>query len=707
MQPILDALPIIAAVVGTLAGLVAIVTFLSKEAPEIWARVRHPRTPRENLTIRPAGVEPVDYATQKLAEAVTDHWEKQAFGLGLISRAGDAGTPATPANVMRIAWSVDARRTSKGLTAATQERLDLWRRKAESPLSAGQPGVHDLAAFFREVQPQVLVVLGSAESGKSVAALLLTLGLLQSRDKDDAVPVPFSLHHWDPGLQFEDWLAQRLQEDHSFLRASREYGPDAAGTLLAKHKVLPILDGLDELPEPGEVNEPGALSAAGIDAPSPGPRSEAIKAIQESDLPLPGLVLTCQQGEYEKVEVHARLAGAVVVTLAGVTPEEARRYLEFSESEVFIDRWQPVFDKLSEDEDGALATVLRSPLMTFLVSKVYHHGRSTPGELVDLDAPSIRKKLLTEFIPAVFSRTESTNAKRWLGNLALLMGDRPVIGWWELSAVGRPATQVMAGVVAFVTGSAAVGIAFSVLFNPIVGIVVGLVAGLLLGIASAMNEPPKPSEIQVRFGGRIKAILKSGLAIGVIVFFFGTVVRDVVFGLIAGVGFGLAIGVLYGVTTEPDPTARPVEPRFLLRRDLKVGVTFGLAYGLPAGIVGWWLSGSVVAGVLVGVSAALAGALLYGPIWTLQGSKIGVVAFVHLWLATIRFASRGRLPWRTLAFLDQAQQKGLIRLSSGKYQFRHPALQEVLAAESRRGSASPGREIAEPAHPTPDPVTTP
>ena len=273
--------------------------------------------------------------------------------------------------------------------------------------------------------------------------------------------------------------------------------------------------------------------------------------------------------------------------------------------------------------------------MTFLVSKVYHHGKSQPGELADMDAPSIRRKLLTEYIPAVYSRKESGTAKHWLGNLAVLMDDRPVIGWWELSAAGRPATRVMAGAVAFVTGALAVGIAFTVLFNPIVGVAVRLAAGLGLGIASARNDPPRPSEIGV-FRGPLKAILRSGLAIGAIVFIFGTVVRDVWFGLVAGAGFGLAIGTLYGVTTEPDPTARPMEPQFLLRRDLKVGVTFGLAYGLPAGIVGWWLSNDVLPGIAVGISAALAGALLYGPIWTLQGSKIRGVAFVHLWLATIR-----------------------------------------------------------------------
>ncbi len=707
MQELMDAMP---AVITLLASIAAVVTFVVRDIPDLSARIRHPRTPRDNPADLPRRKEHADLATQKLAELVTEQWQKQAGNLGLIATSSDSSTPALPANVMQIAWSVDSRRTSKGLPDATQKRLDDWKRKADSPLSQGLPGVHDLAEFFREVQPKVLVVLGSAESGKSVAALLLTLGLLQTRVKDGAVPVQFSLHHWDPGMGFEDWLAQRLLEDHPFLRAVSAYGPKAERTLLSEHRVLPILDGLDELQEPDDVDETGAARAAGIDARSSGARSQAINAIEASHLSLPGIVLTCQEDEYKKIEVYARLSGAVVVTLAGVTPEEARRYLEFPESELFLDRWQPVFDKLSGDKDGALATVLRSPLMTFLVSKIYRHGNSRPGELAspDLDAASIRKKLLTDYIPAVYTGAESKNAKRWLGNLAVLMGNRPVIGWWELSAAGQPATQVMAGAVAFVTGTAAVGIAFSVLFNPIIGLGVGLLAGLLLGIASGLNDPPKPSEIQVRFGGRVKAILRSGLAIGVIVFLFGTIVRDIWFGLGAGAGFGIAIGVLYGATTEPDPTARPMEPRFLLRRDLQVGVTFGLGYGLPAGIVGWWLSNNAVAGISVGVSAALAGALLYGPIWTLQGSKVGVVAFVHLWLATIRFAGRGMLPWRILAFLDMAERKGLIRLSSGRYLFRHPALQEVLAAEARGTVASQSRG-AEPAHPPPDPdpVATP
>jgi hypothetical protein len=50
---------------------------------------------------------------------------------------------------------------------------------------------------------------------------------------------------------------------------------------------------------------------------------------------------------------------------------------------------------------------------------------------------------------------------------------------------------------------------------------------------------------------------------------------------------------------------------------------------------------------------------------------------VRAWLAL-----RGDLPWRLIAFLDDAYNLGVLRRSGTVHQFRHAALQQRLAISS-------------------------
>jgi hypothetical protein len=50
-----------------------------------------------------------------------------------------------------------------------------------------------------------------------------------------------------PGSEpLDDWLARRLGEDYPALRAP-EFGPDAPAMLVRRRRILPLLDGVDEL----------------------------------------------------------------------------------------------------------------------------------------------------------------------------------------------------------------------------------------------------------------------------------------------------------------------------------------------------------------------------------------------------------------------------------------------------------------------------
>jgi hypothetical protein len=75
------------------------------------------------------------------------------------------------------------------------------------------------------------------------------------------------------------------------------------------------------------------------------------------------------------------------------------------------------------------------------------------------------------------------------------------------------------------------------------------------------------------------------------------------------------------------------------------------------------------------------------------GITMGVVAvslspWVRFQVARFFLAATGRVPWRLMAFLDEAHSRGALRQAGAVYQFRHVTLQERLIARSH------GRRLA-------------
>ena len=109
--------------------------------------------------------------------------------------------------------------------------------------------VDDVVPAFQRLAAPRVVVLGAPGSGKSSLLALLTVGLLSSRDGSGPVPVLVTVSSWDPveeGLYA--WLARRITEDYVALGNARAYGQTAVRDLLTDHRLLPVLDGLDEMP---------------------------------------------------------------------------------------------------------------------------------------------------------------------------------------------------------------------------------------------------------------------------------------------------------------------------------------------------------------------------------------------------------------------------------------------------------------------------
>jgi predicted NACHT family NTPase len=118
---------------------------------------------------------------------------------------------------------------------------------------AGEGG--ELAAVLARVPTGQLMVLGEPGAGKTMLMVRLVLDLLARRAEGDPVPVLAPVASWNHAEQhLRDWLSERLLIDHSAFASPPPDGrtePTQAAALLAAGLILPILDGLDEIP--GEV----------------------------------------------------------------------------------------------------------------------------------------------------------------------------------------------------------------------------------------------------------------------------------------------------------------------------------------------------------------------------------------------------------------------------------------------------------------------
>ncbi|WP_280910253.1 NACHT domain-containing protein [Streptomyces sp. SAI-208] len=237
----------------------------------------------------------------------------------------------------------------------------------------------DIAQAFERVPTRRLVILGEPGAGKTVLLIRLLLALLQRRPPGGPVPVLFPLASWNPaGQDLNTWMADQLAQDHPALRTPVASTPTQTDTstqaraLIDRRLILPILDGLDELPQ--------AVRARAM---------HSINQVLSASQPL---VLSSRTAEYREAltaptGVTVLLNGAAGVRLLPLEPAKAAAYLERdaggSHTEAAA-RWKRVITSLSTATPVSQA--LSTPLGLFLARTIYN---PRPDEhITDLAHPS-------------------------------------------------------------------------------------------------------------------------------------------------------------------------------------------------------------------------------------------------------------------------------------------------------------------------------
>ncbi|WP_214102820.1 NACHT domain-containing protein [Acrocarpospora catenulata] len=515
-------------------------------------------------------------AERDLARAVQRQWQEAATRSGLI------GSGELP-----IRWVVDG--------------------------EAGGSTVADLEARFWSSPGKRMVITGGPGSGKTSLAILLLLHMLE-RQENAGQPVPFllGLADWNPDREpFHDWLAGRIIAEHPWL-ASATFGTDMAKVLVGARRILPILDGFDEVP--------------------PSRQRLVVSAIEGALTPADALIIVSRSRNGRQAERflrNLRRSDRLVVRTVPLPPQEVARYLRETRpaSAGSEAGWSEVLRVLSSLEIGPLSRALARPLTLQWFRDVYGSGEDSPGELLDPGrfphARDIERYLLSRYFAVRSSvsfkrRYEPEAVQRWLQFLAghMSAGQTRELEWWRLpQAVSRYA-YLATGWISATT--------CLVLIGTWLGAWIDALSILPLAAAGGYQIAFMAGRRATLLGHRPRSLRGTGGP--------RSEVRR---------SLGESAAWLFGAGGAA------------------AAVIGALQWSIPDFGYGWNV------GLMVGLAAGLAAAM-------------GTPGLQYL-LAVGLLAARGKIPWRLMVFLEQAERQGLLQRVGSVYRFRYLELQDLLA----------------------------
>lgn len=247
----------------------------------------------------------------------------------------------------------------------------------------------------------IVLILGAPGSGKTSTVLELAGDLCDRALQDESAPVPvvLDLARWHGDRSLERWLVEEVTDKY-------DVTPQLTRELLASDRLLPLLDGLDELDSDRQEE---CLSAIG--------RS------QREGHPLPLVISTCMDS-YQQRQTRLRLHSAI--GLKPLSVEQIEDYLLNSRSR---ELWENI------QSDRNLLKLAKTPLLLNLMTVAYEEilihswKRLTSRDERQQYAINayIRRQLYRDMDSRWYrgkTQPSAEQTKQWLRGLATGMSDR-------------------------------------------------------------------------------------------------------------------------------------------------------------------------------------------------------------------------------------------------------------------------------------------
>ncbi|WP_314220772.1 NACHT and WD40 repeat domain-containing protein [Streptomyces zaehneri] len=635
-------------------------------------------------------------------------------------------------SVIPLAWSATERSVADTPDAIAGSSGTRIRGQALAGRLHGgfDEAIRRLGDGYRQIPSGRLVVLGEPGAGKTVLAVMLVLGLLESRESGATVPVLLSVSSWDPVSEsLDDWIVQSLATAYYNGR------PEIPRRLLDHRLLLPVLDGLDEMPESA--------------------RRSAVRGINLACGDGRGVVVTCRSAEYEDVIAGGApvLRRAPVVEVRPVPAPDARAYLNAVEWPEATD-WSEVYERLETEPDSAVSMALSTPLMLSLARTVYQHCPEDPGGLLghnsrhEVEDHLVDRVVLAAYAPRQVPgdvapadphwRVQADQAERWLTYLARYLHQHRErdLTWWLMSGrllsrwvgpaigigLGMLVMLVVCALATLVPGTmtddvlafgASTGGGFAVLAMFIwfaapqrppgrrSFAVRGSLARLRRGYATGLGLTAIPA-LPLMAAAAVAVSIESGWSALAVRNYLG----GLTFLLALASSIGLALAVHDWLDAPPERSVR-ADPLDFLVQDRKSSLTAALCAGavlslsaIPllaivlladfviVALATGWSNEPLIAETVAGLTPDDLGGGLIVMVFVC-GAGVVLALLILLTRAWPRFlltrlvlGAQRRLPWQLMRFLADARQRQLLRQSGGTYQFRHVRLQERLASRS-------------------------
>jgi hypothetical protein len=536
-----------------------------------------------------------------------------------------------------------------------------------------QGTLSEVAGYYQSLGRGRLVVLGEPGAGKTVLAIQLVLDLaaavLVVADNTHPlprVPVRLSLPAFDPGNDLDVATAKVVSDrlDRWLIRhLVTVFGLRAkvAATLVREGRILPVLDGLDEMDLDDTVPRRAASVIGAVNNPAAGD--------------VRPVVITCRTSRYQQLsggfestvkaypteQQTTSIAGRGEVvqdaTVVGVEPLATRSVIDYltyrfpdpADPNRIEPRWCPIVERLTASNNSGgdpLVVAMGSPLRLFLTVTAYRHHASTPTELTTLTtAAQLDEHLFARLVPAVLEQHPPLERQytvpqvtRWLTTLARHLAWQRERGGsptdlrldllWPAAGWRAPRYAAMAATTTAMSALLAVGVLAS--WPPDVPPVLGL--GALVTVAAWIASRPTVDLRRFDLSGlrtsagrrRIGRLLAVGLAAGLVGGLMVASMSATVIGLVGRLMVTLkfsAVGLVGALIVElsSGPATRPTvidRPARLVQQGLvHTGgsmVTASLVLML-AGEVGAGLSAGVVGELVAGLGALLGFGFAIGP----------------------------------------------------------------------------------------------